>query len=833
MLLRVQAETTKKLNQAIDPAAQVVTESTAVHIPAVAAMDEDSTRETVAMLRRFHLGDPDAGSRFELPDVGHWPALLHAYRHLRRFRYEYPLLLMPAASDQKEMVVSLEDFLSCAIRAFAGAESDARILKDNLAWLDNWIRDHLTGHEQPEPAIPLVQKAANALLAQLKLAGDNLAALSDDLEQLVAQVPFGSDFLALNANAPFYLFQHVTYCHRAETRRTFEARVEQGIYGLKQLLAVEEEKSRDSDSSRAGPGAQFLDAENFSSMVSHRHRGTVAMPKARRQRIEQSLQQLKKFSEIPTELLRMIVRHGSVSNLSDQKFNAMISEDPCTEALRQYDEQAELWSGLFSALRIAELEVENQYDASVHDSWFQSFDGDAFSADELLMLPPIVAVETTTHAAGTHMPSFSRVLNSGKPIQILMTVSAHGNPEQAGEDPLHGFRMELAYIGIGHREAVVNQASTARMQSMVNGFATALNSTRPGLHLLHTGFTQAQPLHPWLLANAALESRAHPSIRFNPAFLGGGQVDFDDNPCNEDDWVGGEFSYLDADEQMIETELKFTFADYCLLKPDLRGHFRLVPQDCDSADFVAVDEFLNSSDSNGRKVPFVWSVDDRGVLGKLVISRELAFACRDRLGFWRNLQSMAGIHNYYVDQAIQQVRQQEQSRASAEIEAVQLAHLDELEKLRDSAAEEIMGRLTEVLMGLDLSDSALGLVGDGRKTIPSVSPNADLLVEADVEGIEPEKADEPDVDEEEISFNEPWIDSMMCTSCDDCLAINKVMFTYNQDKQAIIKDISAGTYAQLVKAAELCPAKCIHPGKPLDPDEPDLEELISRAEPFN
>ncbi len=73
----------------------------------------------------------------------------------------------------------------------------------------------------------------------------------------------------------------------------------------------------------------------------------------------------------------------------------------------------------------------------------------------------------------------------------------------------------------------------------------------------------------------------------------------------------------------------------------------------------------------------------------------------------------------------------------------------------------------------------------------------------------------------------------MCTTCDDCMGINKMMFAYNDDKQAIITDPRAGPYADLVAAAEICPAKCIHPGKPLDPNEPGLDELIARAEPFN
>ena len=58
---------------------------------------------------------------------------------------------------------------------------------------------------------------------------------------------------------------------------------------------------------------------------------------------------------------------------------------------------------------------------------------------------------------------------------------------------------------------------------------------------------------------------------------------------------------------------------------------------------------------------------------------------------------------------------------------------------------------------------------------------------------------------------------------------NSAMFAYNEAKQAYIKDITAGTYRQLVEAAEVCPVAIIHPGKPRDPNEPGLEELVARA----
>jgi hypothetical protein len=51
--------------------------------------------------------------------------------------------------------------------------------------------------------------------------------------------------------------------------------------------------------------------------------------------------------------------------------------------------------------------------------------------------------------------------------------------------------------------------------------------------------------------------------------------------------------------------------------------------------------------------------------------------------------------------------------------------------------------------------------------------------------------------------------------------------------QAEIADPDGGTYREIVEAAESCQVSIIHPGKPRNPDEPNLEDLIARAEPFN
>jgi ferredoxin len=84
----------------------------------------------------------------------------------------------------------------------------------------------------------------------------------------------------------------------------------------------------------------------------------------------------------------------------------------------------------------------------------------------------------------------------------------------------------------------------------------------------------------------------------------------------------------------------------------------------------------------------------------------------------------------------------------------------------------------------------------------------------------------------EAPSDEPYIETPRCTTCDECTQINNRMFAYDDNKQAYIADPNAGTYRELVEAAESCQVAIIHPGKPRNPNEPNLDELIKRAEPF-
>jgi ferredoxin len=79
---------------------------------------------------------------------------------------------------------------------------------------------------------------------------------------------------------------------------------------------------------------------------------------------------------------------------------------------------------------------------------------------------------------------------------------------------------------------------------------------------------------------------------------------------------------------------------------------------------------------------------------------------------------------------------------------------------------------------------------------------------------------------------DPYIETPRCTTCNECTRINNTMFAYNDNKQAFIANPDAGTYAQLVEAAESCQVSIIHPGVPRNQSEPGLDELRARAEAF-
>ena len=147
---------------------------------------------------------------------------------------------------------------------------------------------------------------------------------------------------------------------------------------------------------------------------------------------------------------------------------------------------------------------------------------------------------------------------------------------------------------------------------------------------------------------------------------------------------------------------------------------------------------------------------------------------------WHSLQELGGIHNSHAERLLARERKAWEARAQADLGVHEAA--------------------------------ATGAAAVATSTVPERAPAAALA---------PERS--PD---------EAYIETARCSTCNECTQINNKMFAYNANKQAYIVDVNAGTYAQLVEAAESCQVSIIHPGKPRNPNEPGLERLLERAAAF-
>ena len=478
----------------------------------------------IDLLRRFHYGEPAAAARTKLPSGAVLPALLNPYRDASSIRYQYPLYLVPPdGATGSALAKPVSEYLMDSLEAFAPGAEDARILKDNLPWIERYLRQKLTGPD-PTDAPALFAEAAAALQDHLDLDAGSRETLDANLERLKGAMAAGGQMLGYGPRVSLHLMLHAIRHRQDPAREQFRQQVKKHIHGLQSLLEVEKAKSADANEpggvkSSVGPGSRYFDTGALSGMLEQRAQGSVEMSIERRARIERALKELEAWHDDP-----ILVRF--VGQLEDSYFSKLSilelvdSDDPCTTAAEVFERDAAGFGRLFAAIRIAGLEIDDSYNPAVHDSWFASFDWQAFSNEEMQVVTRVVALVSADYLAGDGLPSFSRLLGSRLPVHVLSWVRAYDNPgAKPGEDPFDSYRFELAYFGVGHRQVVVAQTSAARHEDLLSGFLCALDSNRASLHLINRGTqskTKKRLLDAWFVASAALESRAHPFILVNP-----------------------------------------------------------------------------------------------------------------------------------------------------------------------------------------------------------------------------------------------------------------------------------------------------------------------------
>jgi ferredoxin len=343
----------------------------------------------------------------------------------------------------------------------------------------------------------------------------------------------------------------------------------------------------------------------------------------------------------------------------------------------------------------------------------------------------------------------------------------------------------------------VLQSTSSNLYALRDRVRRGMACRGPSLFSVFSGSPDdASELPPYLTAAAAMKSRAFPAFTYdaNAGTNWATRFAFENNRNPDSDWPVEDFDYADEGLQRVREQIRFTYADFVLGDQRHASHFAVVPRERWTAAMMPVADWLTLPEREaGDRVPYVLAVDGADRLHRVIVDSRVIQATRRCLLLWHRLQEHGGINNSHAEQAL--VRE----KAAWDEQKEQ-----ELEALRQSVA----------------SAAPLAAAPVAEAVQAAVSAPAEAPVSAPAEAA---PAHSPD---------EAWIETSRCSSCNECRNINDRLFGYNENKQAYIDDISAGTYKELIEAAEACQVAIIHPGKPKNPNEPGLEELLERAKPF-
>jgi pyruvate-ferredoxin/flavodoxin oxidoreductase len=301
--------------------------------------------------------------------------------------------------------------------------------------------------------------------------------------------------------------------------------------------------------------------------------------------------------------------------------------------------------------------------------------------------------------------------------------------------------------------------------------------------------------------------------------------------------------YVDDEGKPQRMTLPLTVADWAATEARFKKHFKAVPPESWNEDMVPFHEFIGlAADEKAGKTPFIWTRDPDGKLSRLSVTVEMVKLADERLLYWNQLREMAGLE---VSETVRDlITSGLESEFDQRFDALRIEYEARLADLKATYPQIIARKLAEGLLRSNGSRTVAELLDTAIKT-PGLEPvhldgGAAALLDAPAPAAATAAATAPAavpapvaaVAEEELGL-EAYIETDRCTSCNECTNLNGKMFAYNDNKQAYIKDPKAGTFAQLVQAAEKCPAAIIHPGTPLNPKEKDLEKWLKRAAKFN
>jgi ferredoxin len=729
----------------------------------------------------FHMTGKRTGEGLAALTAGFRPALLAPYRDLTSLRYDYPVVLIDGDAGG-DYVVSLSSVVGSLIGELAPRGIEGERLRKQLLRLERELR------------VLVADGAAGSLSglwpeAAARAAGRDEAA-RDVLTRAAGALPIDGQVVDCSRALAERFVTRAWRSVNAEKARAFRLLVDHLIRKLSDILRaayVHSQAGQQPQALKAGFGDLHTDAFDFSAMskLVARNVPKDELPPKRRQRIEWAL-----------AVLRSQPFHPGARGPGAEAEPFSFEFDNCAAAIEAHRARLPRLVELVKAIAVAELEARGGYDEADHDPFFERYDEQALTADDLARFPDYLVCIPADRNGAPENAAMMEMLSAGMPAKVLVQ---HGDLlEEAAIGQGHfafGVRSaRLATTAMGLGGMFILQSTSSNLYALRDRVRHGMSCRGPALFSVFSGSPDAAgDLAPYLSAAAAMKSRAFPAFTYdaNAGTNWATRFSFENNRNPEADWPVEDFAYADENLQRVHEPLHFSCADFMLCDQRNAHHFAVVPRErWTTAMIPAADWLLLPENQATDRVPYVMAVDGSDKLHRVIVDARLMQATRRCLLLWHRLQEHGGIHNSHAEQAL--------AREKAAWEAQKK---DQLEAMRQAVAS---------------SAPAVAAVA-GEAAAAAAAP---ALVAAPAEATPAPSADQP------------WIETSRCSSCNECQNINDKLFGYNENKQAFIKDLGAGTYKEMVEAAEACQVAIIHPGKPWNPSEPGLEELLERAKPF-
>jgi len=734
----------------------------------------------------FHLtgkrGNGETGAALQ---PGTWPALLAPYRQLSKLRYDFPLILLEGG-DTHAFIDTLSGVMNRLLREIAPEGDKGARLRQYVLRLETRMRE-LVADGIDTTVFKLWERAEKALLTECQK--PEAEALKNSLA--TARFALGIDGRVVDCDdrLPASVMRHAWEKVEAKRARKSLEQIDTLVIRLRNMIKVDDLKSgrsRSPQKLKQTLGRRYKDAFDFELMseILDDSAPHNRLPADRRRRVRSALSILEKQ--------KFFAQSGDDKSERHSARYRFVFDRP-SSAIKAYNERLPEIANVIRAIGIAELECENAYRESKHTAYFERFDVQALAPADLALFPSYLICLQERDCDTRDKAELMEIASSDLPMNVLLQVSdVLGGPSPPDREPHRSvFVQQLANIFVAPGNAYVLQSASSNLYQQQQEIRKGLEFRGPAIFSIFAGHeSDGENTPAYLQAAAAMESRAFPAFTYDPA-AGPGLADrfsIMSNPQTGADWPRRELHYEDEDLQMITEHQVFTLVDFAVLDARYREYFASAPRESWNDDMLPVADYLDLADEETfERVPYVPVIDGGNVLRRLVVDDNLIRIARRCCERWHILQEQGGVNNSYASVLLSKERAAWEAEKENEIQSIR-------------AETQQAGHSQPVV--------------------------AEAATPATEEPVTP-VAEEPPV----IS-DEPYIDTPSCTTCDECTNRNDRMFAYDENKQAYIKDPDAGTYKELVEAAEVCQVAIIHPGKPRNDSEPGLQELIKRAEPF-